>query len=239
MWAPWLFSALAFLIGWLLRGWYDDKKIDQIREIVKTKDNDIYHLHEAHELLLNDKEKRLKELSTENDIQRKTITELNTMLEQSEESTKSLLSSVVASKKKEKKRREAAKVVNTPLPVATIDQDDLKKELLEETKSEKEIDMEVKEETKVTEKSNDDDTIALLKKKVKSLSKKLKKARRQRGKKRTIVKEIPVTILKTVRIKESLDKERLNEILEDIPIIKTKETIKKKKKKGKPRIVKK
>lgn len=99
-WAPWVFSALAGTLGWLLRGWYDDRQFSELRGVVKTKEEDLYHLNEAHNLVLVDKEKKLAESLTETQMKDRVINELREQLNQTETSTKSLLSKVVKSKEK-------------------------------------------------------------------------------------------------------------------------------------------
>ena len=42
LWAPWVFSALAGILGWLLRWWYDDREFNAYESIIKTKDADVY-----------------------------------------------------------------------------------------------------------------------------------------------------------------------------------------------------
>ncbi len=252
VWAPWVFSALAGLIGWLFRGWYDDRKLDELYKKLQLKDDDIYHLHEAHELLLRDKERQIGDLNAEKEVQQKSIGELQLQLSQSEESTKTLLSQVVREKKKKSGKQRQSKKQKTAvlrnieqLPFAKTDiiesepvagdspeiETNGKSEELKTVETDRESQ---RSETVTPPLSDHDREIRRLRKEIRRLKSRLKKLKR----KKKIIKEIPVTIRKTVLIKESLDKERLNEVLDEIPIIKTKETVRKKKKKGKPRIVK-
>ena len=99
-WAPWVFSALAGTLGWLLRGWYNDRQFSELRDIIKTKEEDLYHLNEAHNLVLVDKEKKLADSIDDVGMKDRVILELREKLNQTETSTKSLLSTVVKSKEK-------------------------------------------------------------------------------------------------------------------------------------------
>jgi len=65
VWAPWVFSFLAFCIGWLLRKWYDHQRFEEMNENLERKDNDMYHLNEAHTLLQKDKKTKLSSLTDE------------------------------------------------------------------------------------------------------------------------------------------------------------------------------
>jgi hypothetical protein len=75
IWAPWVFSIIAGILGYLLRWAYDEKKIKEYEARVKTQNEDLYHLNEAHNLLLHDKEKKIADFHAEMEIKDRTIPE--------------------------------------------------------------------------------------------------------------------------------------------------------------------
>lgn len=76
-WAPWVFGILGAITGWLLRWWYDEGKIEEFKERAEEKSNDLYHLNEAHTLLINDKNTKISTFQEEIVLKDKVINELN------------------------------------------------------------------------------------------------------------------------------------------------------------------
>ena len=76
-WAPWVFGILGAITGWLLRWWYHDGKISEFKERAEEKSNDLYHLNEAHTLLINDKNTKISTFQDEIVLKDKVINELN------------------------------------------------------------------------------------------------------------------------------------------------------------------
>lgn len=226
VWAPWVFSALAGLAGWLLRWWYDDQKIEALKSTIKTREDDIYHLNEAHTLLQNDKAKRLEEHKIESDSKNREILELRESLEQTEASTKRLLSQVV-----EKTKNESSDLSTRPLPSASIDH-----QIEDEVE---EIAVTIKKSKNPSKKSKK--RIRKYKKIIRQLKEEnsglLAQANEGQALVQEVVKEIPTTILKTIKISERVDRKKLKELINNLPLIKSKRTVRKKKKKGKVKII--
>lgn len=223
-WAPWLFSLLTGLAGWFIRAWYDEEKMLGLRNQIKIKEDDLYHLHEAHELLLNDKERKLGDLAVESEIQQKSINELKFQLKQAEESNKSLLSTVVDSKKNKNNKPKAIAKISTPDPHHT---EELKLEKSGKDKSSKK-DKKSNLKNKIKEQSK-------LISKLQSKQDKLKNELKQIESTQPKVKKVPYTIIKTIKISELIDRKKLLKALEEVPLIKSKKKVSEKRIKGKPK----
>jgi len=239
LWAPWVFSALAGTAGWLLRWWYDDHKMAQLHSVIKTKDEDLYHLNEAHNLLLVDKRTKISAFESDVELKDRTISELRQSLTQAETTNKSLLGQVVEGKSSDKDStsRPLAAVTQPSATVSMIESDNDADEAIEKEmpptsrtshiKKKKRRKRCKKKLTKVTAINKD------LKKENERLLVKLSQAHEAKK----VIKEIPVTILKTISITEKVDREKLKKLIRDLPLIKSKRKVSKKKKRGKARIV--
>ena len=106
LWAPWVFSALSALAAYLLTDWFFRKKTNDLNEVIKSKESDLYHLNQAHTLLKNDREKRFASLEVDLEVKEKAIKQLSEELARSEQSNKNLLSTVVNQKKDTTKKTE-------------------------------------------------------------------------------------------------------------------------------------
>ena len=248
-WAPWVFSILAGLTGWFLRAWYDETKISSLKILLKNKEEDLYHLHEAHELLLKDKKEKLSEYSDQSELKSKSIDELKQQLTQAEETNQSLLAQLVEKKKDE-----------SPSPITYLSSS---KEINESFPSD---DMEITEDLIPFEPEESDNVIPMSapllqqedknkkKKKsgqykekyksqlpvIKDLKKENKRLQQELDhalKTQEVVREIPITITKEIKIRERVNHKKLRRLMDAIPLKKKKKTISKKKKIGKPRIV--
>ena len=220
-WAPWLFSILTGLAGWFIRAWYDEEKITGLRGQLKVKEDDLYHLHEAHQLLLNDKERKLGDLSVESEIQQKSINELKFRLKQAEESNKSLLSSVVATKKIKNNKPKAVSKSTAPKPFITQEIDEKEKGKKPKKDKKSKLKNKIQEQSKLISK-------------LQSKQDKLKNELKQIESSKSKTKKVPYTIIRTIKISELIDKKKLVKALEDVPLIKTKKKVSEKKVKGKP-----
>ena len=223
LWAPWVFSALAGIAGWLLRWWYDDKREQEYLAQIKTKDEDIYHLNEAHNLLLKDKEQKLETIQEDLAIKDRSIEELKLQISQAEESNKSLLSKMVQSKKSK-----SVPKAQTPAPVG-----------LKSAEPDKNVSL-IKddavyqdEKRKKSRRKKHRRLIASLKKE----NRKLKDQLKDQGKLERVVQEIPIKIFRTIRIREQVDQKALKKMLKNLPMVKKRKVLKEKRKKGKPRII--
>ncbi len=270
LWAPWVFSALALTLGWLLRWWYDDRKFEELNDRIKEKESDVYHLNEAHNLLLKDKNKKISEFDDQMAIKERVIKELKTELGQTTNTTKNLLSQVVESKQK-----------SSPNPVSIVSviaEKAKKKQQLsasaptKKSKKKSEPSQEVKavstfsstEKPKKVSKTNSSVGKVIKKKSKASRIKKYKQIIKDlraenerlhdksdaletsRSKSaivkditpKTIVKEIPTTLTRTIVIKEKVDRKKLKKALKKVPFKKTKKLLSVELKKGKAKIVK-
>ena len=81
-WLPWIYSLLALAAGWILRWWYDEGKFSELRDRLEAKDNDIYHLNEAHNLLLEDKKSKISGNTEELAMKDRVIKELTEEVKQ-------------------------------------------------------------------------------------------------------------------------------------------------------------
>ena len=223
-WAPWLIPILTAIIGWCLRWWYDDQKIRDFQAIAKTKESDIYHLNEAHTLLLNDKESKIANYQNDLELQERAIQELKIELERAETTNKSLLSTIV-----EKKEEQSKKTLQPKQELLDI-QDTETTEISEEAKS-------TKSSKKKKGKKKSGRKIKKLQKAFDDLKKENQKLLGQIGKKKKskpTIKEVPVYITKTIVKKEEIDLKKLRKLLENLPIKKSEEVTSEKKKKGEP-----
>lgn len=226
LWAPWVFSALAGILGWLLRWWYDDQKFREYESIIKTKEADVFHLNEAHNLLLKDKERRLANLQGEIELKNRSIRELNDRIEQTETSNKSLLSQIVEQKKKEVKPLAAFAA-----PAASITHSS--EDVIHKDPPKSNVKMKRKKYKKKIRKF--DRIIQELKSENKRL---IDEASSGAQETIEIIKEIPVTITRTIIKRERVNRKKLKKLLLNIPVKKSKKIVKTKKKIGKARIIK-
>ena len=227
LWAPWVFSALAGLAGWLLRAWYEERNIKDLQHQIKVKEEDIFHLHEAHELLLNDKEQKLSHLQAESDIQKKSIEELKLQLEADSKPSKSRATSngkkkiakAISSGNGDTPQAKSTQILPfaTSEDIASANKDNKKK-----SGKKKKLKKKIEELSRL---------ISKLQSKNDKIKNELKKSE---GKKRK-VKKVPYTIVRTIRISEIIDRKKLVKALQDVPIIKTKKSEQEKVVKGKPK----
>ena len=234
-WAPWVFSALAGTLGWLLRGWYNDRQFSELRDIIKTKEDDLYHLNEAHNLVLVDKEKKLTDSIEDVQMKDRVIVELKEKLNQTETSTKSLLSTVVKSKEKKS---------SSPSIVTKIS------EQAKKNKAKREQPLKTTKAVALKSKKTDTPTAES---KVEAIEPKIKLSKLDRyrlklKKRNKIIKDLraennrltnqqskiedvkPVETITKVLIKKTVDYKKLKKVLKNIPFKKTKKVISKKKK---------
>lgn len=226
IWAPWVFTIIAGILGYLIRWGYDDKKIKEYEALVKTKEEDLYHLNEAHNLLLKDKEKKIADFHAEKEIKDRTIRELTHKVEQGEISNKTLLSQVVDSKKKK-----ALSLSSYPSPAAVVSTsitDTVKKNSDKKSKKKearKKYKKQLKKLNKIVQKLRNKNERMLI------------ELNEAAGKSEQIIKEIPITIEKTILRRERVDRKKLKKYIKQLPLKKSRKVISKKIKKGKSRIV--
>ena len=233
LWAPWVFSALAGTLGWLLRGWYNDRQFKELRDAIKTKEEDLYHLNEAHNLVLVDKEKKLVSSLEDAQMKDRVIGELREQLNQTETSTKSLLSKVVKSKEKES---------TTPSIVSRISKQAKKKKAEREKPATKVKALKSKKKNPSKTKG----TTAVIPTKKKKKFSKLDKSRLKLKKSEKIIKDLraenvrlneakqsktessevrPKESITKVLITKTVDYKKLKKALKKVPFKKTKKVI--------------
>lgn len=238
LWAPWVFSALAGIIGWLLRGWYNDRQFAELQGIIKTKEEDLYHFNEAHNLVLIDKEKKLTANLEEIKMKDRVILELKEKLSQTETSTKSLLSTVVKSKEK----KPSGPSIVTKISEQAKKKKERREQPLQPTKS---VALKSKKGNTPTAESTAETTHPKIK-----LSK-LDRYRLKLKKRNKIIKDLraendrlnatqqskskeseskPIETITKVLITKTVDYKKLKKALKNIPFKKTKKVISKKKK---------
>lgn len=235
-WAPWVFSALAGTLGWLLRGWYNQRQFTELNETIKTKEDDLYHLNEAHNLVLLDKEKKLAESEEDAQMKDRVIGELRQQLTQTETSTKSLLSKVVKSKEKKPE---------SPSIVSKIAKQAKKNKEIREQPLKKEKAVALK--TKKIEASKSEAIDAVVSAPEKSKLSKIDRYRLKLKKRNRIIKDLrsenerlneaqkletvdvkPIETITKVLITKTVDYKKLKKALKKVPFKKTKKVTSKK-----------
>jgi len=255
VWAPWVFSAIALIAGWVLRWWYDEGKFSEFNDRLEAKDRDIFHLNEAHNLLLQDKKTKISDNSDELAMKDRVIKELSSEVRQlksslstyetgkvkTTKSKKALANPATKAKKKEVVASIAKSSSNPVSIVSTIDKraknkkggGPLKDKVTEKAK--------VKSEQQIVETTISSDHFDSVNRK-KSISRKgrlKKKLLKSREKikvlqaenknltaqlsteKKEKVKEAPITITKTILVKERVDRKKLKKALKNVPFKKS------------------
>jgi len=102
--APWVISVITLILGWILRWWYDEGKFSEYNDRIEAKDRDIYHLNEAHNLLLQDKKTKISGSSDELAMKDRVIAELTAEVKQLKSSQSNPIKAVVKPKASKEKR---------------------------------------------------------------------------------------------------------------------------------------
>lgn len=262
VWVPWVFAIIAGIIGWLLRWWYDEGKISEYKDLLQEKSDDVYHLNEAHSLLLKDKNNKISTFQDEQVIKDRVISELNTEIK-SLKSQLTIKSATGQQKEKKPKIKAVAKNIQPPQKEDTVVTADNLSANSIVSKIDKQAKGKISMVSKVVTASSDDagvtkadDKVEVpvkpisetqrLKKKLDKKDRTIKKLLAQRdqlkasldAKPKEIIKERPVRITTEILVKESIDRKKLKKVFKKIPYKKSKTVVSKKVKKGKLKIVK-
>lgn len=235
-WLPWIYSLLALAAGWILRWWYDEGKFSELRDRLEAKDNDIYHLNEAHNLLLEDKKSKISGNTEELAMKDRVIKELTEEVKQLRSSkpiqpTPSDKPLTTKSKEKEKTKKRKNKISKKKAiasPVSIVSMIDKKAKKKSENALVDSAHGQAPDGS-ISSKSQDN-VKSLSKKKLREkLSKSKEKIKELRSEKEELaaklsiesqptVKEVPVTITKTILVKEKIDRKKLKKVLKKIPL---------------------
>ena len=233
-WLPWIYSFIALLAGWILRWWYDDGKFAEYNNRLQAKDQDIFHLNEAHNLLLQDKKTKINSNAEELAMKERVIGELTAEIRQLRSTAgttgatadRSSVAQTASKKKKVAAKKAPSKTVSI---VSKIDKKAKKSKHINPIKSSSDV-------AEDNGKPNDPAGKKATSQKD-ELKAKLKKSQRkidslQAEKKALIkklssvskdsVKEVPVTITKTIKVKERVNRKKLNKLLKKVPFKVTK-----------------
>lgn len=206
LWAPWLFALLSGLAGWLLKWWFDDREMSELRRQVTTAENDVYHLNEAHQLLQHDKATKISEFDNIRIEKENEILNLRDRLEEADRSNKSLLAQIVNQKEK------PAKIKSIPLSSNRGVQTKISHKKQNRTESKDDLE-------------NLKKVVRRKKKIIRKLKAKNKSLSKDANKKATSLESGEgYVILKTRKITEKIDRKKLKKYLENLPIKKSKKT---------------
>jgi len=238
-WAPWVFAVVAGILGWLLRWWYDEGKFSEFRDRLSAKDNDIFHLNEAHNLLLEDKKAKIGGHSDELALKERVINELQAEIRKLKQpgsksselakkskdqkiAKKSLTSPVSLVSRIDKKAKE--KTVESPVTASQKGDSEIVKKVSSIQHDSKEIE---ERGGRGSDKFSKKDR---LKKKIEKRNRLIQKLKAQKADlikqlasgPMEIIKERPVTITKTILIKEKVNRKKLNKAIKNVPFKRSK-----------------
>jgi len=231
VWGPWVFAITAGIIGWVLRAFYDRSRIANLKNEIEIKASDIYHLNEAHTLLQKDKESKLTALNNDVQLKEKIISELKREVNTLKVLSSSSLSTIPST---DKSTQMLQQELDPNSIVAIIDKKAREKNEPTAQRAKGRVAT-----TQQLKTSSDDLKTGLSKKQ--ALKKKLRKRQRRISQlileRNQMLKEIETlkssrsseTVIKTILIKEKIDKKKIKKILKNLPIKRTKKVLKRKK----------
>jgi len=253
--APWVISVITLILGWILRWWYDEGKFSEYNDRIEAKDRDIYHLNEAHNLLLQDKKTKISGSSDELAMKDRVIAELTAEVKQLKSSQSNPIKAVVKPKtskkspsksvqKTSKKDITISALSSTNQPVSIVSKIDKKakkkkgRDTIQQIAGANSPDHQDQKQTKIWQASvrtgAEGPSKPLSKKerlkkklhrsqqKVKTLrSKNSELVKQLSSESKAIAKEAPITITKTILVKEKIDRKKLKKALKNIPFKKT------------------